>query len=166
MTDNNAEFGTVQRTAEGSEGRLTRHLHHPRAAVWTVMTEEAGIAQWLAPGTIDARKSGRVHIDFTESGVVIDSTLSIFEPPKRLGYSWSSGNEPERPLLFDLAENGECTDLSLTIRLPVGEDIAKACAGFDAHLDMLAAALEGVPLKFPFEKYLAARRVYLEQLGQ
>src|SRR5690606_12739632 len=39
-------------------------------------------------------------------------------------------------------------------------DIANACAGFDAHLEMLAAALEGVPIHFPVDHYLEARRAY------
>jgi hypothetical protein len=56
--------------------------------------------------------------------------------------------------------------LTLTVRLPADEDIAKACAGFEAHLDMLAAALEGVPIPFPFERYLAARRAYKDALPQ
>jgi hypothetical protein len=54
------------------------------------------------------------------------------------------------------------TQLILTIRLPAGEDAAKACAGFDAHLEMLAAALEGVPIRFPVDHFLKARRAYQE----
>ena len=48
----------------------------------------------------------------------------------------------------------------LLVRVPAGEDLAKACAGFDAHLDMLAAALEGVSIKFPFDVFVQARKVY------
>jgi hypothetical protein len=50
------------------------------------------------------------------------------------------------------------------VRVPTGEDLAKACAGFDAHLDMLAAALEGVSIKFPFDVFVQARKVYAEQV--
>ena len=49
--------------------------------------------------------------------------------------------------------------LVLTLRLPSGEDIAKACAGFDAHLEMLAAALEGVPIRFPVDFFLTLARL-------
>jgi hypothetical protein len=83
-----------------------------------------------------------------------------------LTYSWSSGDEPERLLRWELDTADEGTALTLTVRLPAGEDIAKACAGFEAHLDMLAAALEGVPTRFPFERYLAARHAYQELLPQ
>lgn len=163
-TDSAAGLGTVRRTATGSEGRLARHFDHPRDAVWRLMTESAGIAQWIAPGTLEPRQGGRVHIDFGDSGTVIDSKVTVFDAPARLSYSWSSGDEPERPLDWTLTESAGGTDLILTVTLPEGEDIAKACAGFDAHLEMLAAALEGVPLKFPFQTYLDARKAYQAQL--
>jgi len=51
------------------------------------------------------------------------------------------------------------------VRLPEGEDPAKACAGFEGHLEMLAAALEGVPIRFPFDLFVQARKVYGEQVG-
>ena len=51
------------------------------------------------------------------------------------------------------------------MRVPAGEDPAKACAGFEGHLEMLAAALEGVPIRFPFDLYKSARAAYTEQLA-
>jgi uncharacterized protein YndB with AHSA1/START domain len=165
MTEDAARPGRVRRNADGFEGRLERRLSHPPAAVWSMLIEPQGIAQWLAPGTIELRKGGRVHVDFGDSGVVIDSTVTDLDPPRLIAYSWSSGAEPVRPLRWELSAEGAGTRLVLTVRLPAGEDIAKACAGFDAHLEMLAAALEGVPIRFPFELYLAARRGYQETLA-
>jgi hypothetical protein len=52
----------------------------------------------------------------------------------------------------------------LTLRIPDNEDIARTCAGWDAHLEMLAAAMEGVPIKFPFERFKAAREAYRARL--
>jgi uncharacterized protein YndB with AHSA1/START domain len=82
------------------------------------------------------------------------------DPQRLLEYSWSSGDEPERPLRWELNPAEDGTQLALTIWLPATEDIAKACAGFDAHLEMLAAALEGVPIRFPVDYYLQRRRAY------
>ncbi|MCC7320870.1 MAG: SRPBCC domain-containing protein [Rubellimicrobium sp.] len=164
MTGEEPGSGRVRRTATGSEGQLTRRLDHGRETVWRMLTEEAQIAQWLAPGTIEPHAGGRVRIDFGDSGLVIDSQVTACDPPSRLGFSWSSGTAPLRPLVWDLEAAGGGTLLTLTVTLPGDEDIAKACAGFDAHLEMLAAALEGVPMKFPFEHYLAARRAYQAML--
>ena len=81
-----------------------------------------------------------------------------------LEYSWSSPGQPQRPLRWELQPDGDGARLALTLRLPAGEDPAKACAGFEGHLEMLAAALEGVPIKFPFDLFLKARAGYGEQL--
>jgi hypothetical protein len=48
----------------------------------------------------------------------------------------------------------------LTLRIPEDEDIARSCAGWEAHLMMLLAAIEGVPIKFPFERFQATREAY------
>ncbi|BCN36968.1 hypothetical protein ALDI51_02870 [Alicycliphilus denitrificans] len=160
-----ADIGTLQRTATGFEGRLTRRLDHGADAVWRMLTDPQAMAQWLAPGSIEPCTGGAVRIDFVDSGIVIDSRVTAFEAQRVLAYSWSSGNEPERPMRWELAPAGEGTALTLALQIPAGEDAAKACAGFEGHLDMLAAALEGVPIKFPFERFLQARSAYNAQLA-
>ncbi len=52
----------------------------------------------------------------------------------------------------------------LFVAVPEGEDAARACAGWVAHLEMLHAALFGVPMKFPFDRFKAAREAYKERL--
>lgn len=160
MADDTTSLDQIQRSASTIEGRLTRHFAHPPEAVWCMLTEASCLAQWLASGEIELRPGGRVHIDFGDSGVVIDSTVLDLAPPHRLAYSWSSGEDPARPLHWSLTAEGRGTMLALRVTLPSGEDLAKACAGFAAHLEMLAAALEGVPTRFPFDLYLEKRREY------
>lgn len=166
MADDKVSPDQIRRDGNGIEGRLARHLPHPPARVWQMLTEAQGLGQWLAPGTIELREGGRVHVDFGDSGVVIDSTVLELEPQRRLAFSWSSGDQPQRPLRWTLVPADGGTDLGLSVTLPAGEDLAKACAGFDAHLEMLAAALEGVPIKFPFQLYLARRTAWQEALAQ
>lgn len=166
MSENHPCSGTIARTPTGFEGRLQRFYPHPPDTLWAMLTTPAEFAQWIAPGTMALEKGGRVHIDFADSGTVIDSTLTEYEPQRLLEYSWSSGDEPPRPLRWELAAKGEGTRLTLTVHTPAGEDAAKACAGFEGHLDMLAGALEGVPIKFPFEHFVAARKAYSQMLEQ
>jgi hypothetical protein len=82
-----------------------------------------------------------------------------------LEYSWSSPGEPLRPVRWELTADGEGTRLTLALRTPQGEDPGRACAGWEAHLEMLEAALEGVPIKFPFERFKAARDAYREKVA-
>jgi len=53
----------------------------------------------------------------------------------------------------------------MTLRTPSDEDIARSCAGFEAHLMILLAALEGVSIKFPFERFLETREAYNKMLA-
>ena len=75
-------------------------------------------------------------------------------------YSWSAPGEPERPVRWEVAAKDGGTKLVLTVRIPDSEDIAKSCAGWEAHLQMLLAALDGAPIKFPFDRFKAAREAY------
>lgn len=165
MTAPAADIGQLQRTPQGFEGVLARQFDHQADAVWRMLTEPQAMAQWLAPGSIEPRAGGAVRIDFADSGTVIDSRVTAFEDGRLLAYSWSSGSEPERPMRWELTPEGGGTRLTLTLQIPASEDAAKACAGFEGHLDMLAAALEGVPIKFPFQRFVQARGAYTAQLA-
>lgn len=166
MSDNNIPFGKIIKGADYFEGQLSRDFAHPSAALWRMITAADSVPLWLAPGTIELKQGGAVHIDFADSGIVIESEVTAFREGALLEYSWSSGNQPKRPLRFEIAGQGENSRLTLTVRIPLSEDPAKACAGFEAHLEMLATALEGVPTKFPFQVFVAARGHYSAQLTQ
>jgi uncharacterized protein YndB with AHSA1/START domain len=147
----------IDRVGQGFSIRLQRTIGHPPEAVWRMLTEAAELPRWLAPGDIEPVPGARARIDFVDSGTTIDSTVRVAEPPLRLEYAWSSPGEPERPLSWRLRPVEGGTLLTLTLQLPAGEDPAKACAGWDAHLEMLLAALEGVPIRFPVDHFLAVR---------
>lgn len=164
MSEQSTPPGRIGRQADGWHGRLTRQLPHPPVRIWQMLITPAGLAQWLAPGTIEPRPGGRVQLDFGDSGLRIDSRVTAFTDGRLIEYSWSSGDQPTRPLRWEITDHDGGTELVLTLRIPVDEDIAKTCAGYDAHLEMLAAALEGVPIKFPFATYAAARAAYAAQL--
>lgn len=168
MSGEEIKVGHIRRLTDGSfEGTLQHSYEgHKPAEVWQMLTDTKRLPEWIAPGSIEPRKGGKAHIDFQDSGIVIDSQVTEFNPPRLLAYSWSSGSQPLRPLRWELKEVSDGTQLTLTVSTPAGEDPAKACAGFEGHLEMLAAALEGVPIKFPFDTYKQARAAYSKQLGK
>lgn len=146
------------------QAELSLMLDDHQEAVWAALTEPDKLLQWLAPGEIELRVGGAARLNFPESGIVIDSTVSAVEPQRLLEYSWSGPGEPIRPLRWTLEPLGAAVRLGLTLTMPANEDAAKACAGWVAHLEMLAAALAGIPIKFPFELFKAAREGYRDQL--
>ena len=164
MTDRNESLGTIEHLDGCFEARLDRFLEHDQAAVWAMLTEPDKFVEWLAPGAIELRTGGAAKLNFTDSGTVIDSVVSACEPPRLLEYSWSGPGEPERPVRWEAIAADGGTQLTLTLRVPDDEDIARACAGWEAHLMMLLAAIEGVPIKFPFERFQATREAYNAQL--
>ena len=162
-----SEEATAALSKDGGEvvGVMTRRSEHPPAAVWRMLTDPAKLPEWLAPGRIEPRVGGAARLDFADSGTVIDSQVTAYADGRLLEYSWSTPAEPRRPVRWEIAPDGEGCRLTLTLRTPQGEDPGRACAGWEAHLEMLEAALEGVPIKFPFERFKAARDAYREKVA-
>jgi uncharacterized protein YndB with AHSA1/START domain len=153
---------------ERQEGRVVARfgttLENHVDEVWDSLTAPARIVDWLAPGQIDPRLGGAVKLNFVDSGIVIDSTVSDIAPMRVLEYSWSGPGEPERPIRFELEPVGAGTGLVMTLSVPAEEDVGRTAAGWAAHLEMLAAALAGAPIKFPFDVFKAAREEYRAKL--
>ena len=135
------------------------------AEVWSFLTQSDRLPQWLAAGRIELEPGGAARLDFGDSGIVIDSRVTRCQAPRALAYSWSGSGEPDRPVRWTLEPQGGATRLALELDLPAEEDAARSAAGWAAHLEMLAAALAGAPMKFPFPTFKAAREAYAAQLA-
>ena len=160
MIETNDELGALRREGNCLQARLERTIEHDQQAVWAMLTVPEKLAQWLAPGTIELRLGGAAKLNFTDSGTVIDSTVTAIDAPHLLEYSWSSPGQPLRPMRWQSQAVDGGTRLTLIISVPQDEDIARTCAGWEAHLMMLLAAIEGMPIKFPFERFKTTREAY------
>ncbi len=159
------KLGEISICADEAEAIFSRTLQHPPGVVWAALTSPDKLAQWLAPGEIQLFLGGHVDLDFGDSGIVIHSQVSAYAPGRLLEYSWSGSGDILRPLRWELSPADVGTYLSLTLNMPASEDVARSCAGWEAHLEMLAATLEGVSIKFPFEHFKAAREAYRAKMG-
>jgi uncharacterized protein YndB with AHSA1/START domain len=159
------DLGTIRRAGGTVEAQLERRFAHDQSTLWKALTDPSRFVEWLAPGEIALAKGGAAKLSFVDSGTVIDSTVSEIDPPRLLEYSWSGPGEPLRPVRWEIVPEDGGARLILTLRVPEGEDAARACAGWEAHLEMLAAALEGVPVKFPFDRFKETREAYKAKLG-
>jgi uncharacterized protein YndB with AHSA1/START domain len=165
MADTYEQRAVFSREGGHTRGVMGRFFEHPPESLWAMLTDPSQLPQWLAPGVLELRPGGPVRLDFADSGTVIDSQIRAIEPLELLEYSWSGPGEPDRPLRWELERSEEGTRLTLTLRVPETEDAGRACAGWEAHLEMLAAALEGVPIKFPLETFKVWREVYRTELA-
>ncbi len=161
----NESLGRIEHQGSNYVARLERNIPHAPGTVWAMLTDPARFVDWLAPGEIELVEGGAAKLNFVDSGIVIDSRVTACEPERVLEYSWSSPGEPERPVRYELTPAGEGTRLVLKLTAPDDEDMARSAAGWEAHLMMLLAAIEGVPIKFPFERFQSTREAYNRQLA-
>ena len=154
------ETGQVERGAEGWRATLIRALPQSTGSVWDTLTKPALFSKWLAQGTIELQQGGAVNLEFEGSGTVIDSSVTEYDEGSLLAFNWSRSGEPGRMVRLLLSPAGTGSLLEVSLTLPDDEDIAKHCAGWEAHLAMLQAALDGVPMEFPFELFMQARQAY------
>jgi uncharacterized protein YndB with AHSA1/START domain len=160
MTEPVAVRGRIVPRQERFEICIERVFPCAPGQIWECLTRPSRLAEWLAPGKVEQRVGGSAKLDFADSGIVIDSTVTALQIPFLLEYSWSSQGQPQRPLRFECQIAPGGTRLVLTVSIPQSEDAPRTAAGFEAHLEMLGAALEGVPVKFPFALFKALRSAY------
>jgi uncharacterized protein YndB with AHSA1/START domain len=159
--DNSEVWGLLTRKT-GKQGEqvsvcMKREFEHDIQRVWAMLTDVGCLGNWLAPGTIDLCLGGEVKVDFGLSGTPIDSHVTAIQHESLLEYSRSAGSDPERPIRWELSPTERGTLLKLTLTLPDDDRVAVSCAGWDAHLEMLTAALEGINIHFPADRFRQAR---------
>ncbi|MDL0431514.1 SRPBCC domain-containing protein [Marinobacter sp. TBZ242] len=153
-------WGELSRRDGRVFAKLKRRTDHSPARVWSMLTGSANLANWLAPGTVEQWQGGSVKIDFEQSGSPIDSYVRAIKPERLLEYSWSTGDEPQRPVRWTLIPDAEGTTVELTLLLPDDHRVSISCAGWDAHLEMLMASLEGIHIHFPADRFREARAAF------
>ena len=160
MSDSKNALATLSKRNGYLHATFTRSFTHGQQTVWNLLTNPQRYGEWLAPGAIELKTGGAVKLTFPGSGTVIDSIVSAYEPPRLIEYSWSSPGQPNRPVRWVLAAKDGGTQITLTVSVSDAEDIARTCAGWEAHLAMLQAALAGAPIPFPFELFKSTRETY------
>ena len=143
--------------------RFERNLPGPVTKAWAFLVESDKRAQWLAGGSIEPRVGGRVELRFRhdelsprrvplperfsryEAGSVLLGTVTAFEPPRLLAFTWQEGSEHPSEVIFEFAESGTGTRLILTHRrlTETLAELANVSAGWHTHLGILTDRLAG-----------------------
>ena len=115
-----------------SIGRCPRR----RDKVWAVLTDFTRLPGWYGDGMLEGKVGGAVRL----MGSHIRGTVTQWQPPRKLAYSWNvfgSNDEtspyPESYLTLELSPQDSGTMLTLT-HLPVLERFVKAERHGLAHL--------------------------------
>jgi uncharacterized protein YndB with AHSA1/START domain len=110
--------------------------------LWSALTEPSRLARWIAQVDGDLRLGGQFHARFT-SGWVGAGRVEVCDPPRSMVAAFLSDDQDESVIEAWLFDEGEQTRLVIEERgLPLGE-LALHGAGWQVHIEDLAAYLEG-----------------------
>ena len=181
------DYGVV---LESGAVRFERLLPGPVERVWSYLTESEKRGQWLASGAFDLRVGGRTemlfkHSDLTdetppevyrnvhENGVRSTGTITRYEPPRIIAFTWGGCDESESEVEFELVPKGGKVLLVLTHRkLASKAEMTSVSGGSHMHLGLLDGVLSGNPRRGFWSRFkaldadYAARYAGLPEPGQ
>ena len=163
-----------------AEIRMMRTLPGPIERVWEYLTNDEKRSRWLAGGTMEPRKGGKVRFEFLhknlvpdetppeefkeehESGHSMDCVVTRWEPPRVLAFTFGSDGQSEAT--FELTSQGKNVLLVLTHRSRAGDMpyMSSFGAGWHTHVSLLIALLEGAP-RPPFWSAFARNKAHYEK---
>lgn len=112
--------------------------------LWSALTDPQRLARWIAEVDGDLRLGGAFHARFTSSAEG-PGRVDVCEPPRRLLVTMLPGEEDQTVIEAELFPEGDQTRLVVEERgLPISEAAAHG-AGWQAHVEDLAAHLAGRP---------------------
>ena len=146
------DYGVLDSSATLTAKRL---LPGPIERVWSYLTQSDLRRQWLAAGDMDGGVGSRFELIWRNDQLSerpgtrpegfgdehrLDSEITAFDPPRRLAFTWGSTGG----VTFDLEPSGGMVLLTVTHRRIEDRGTQlNVSAGWHAHLDVLAAKLEG-----------------------
>lgn len=156
--------------------RLQRVLPGPIERVWAYLTDSALRRQWLAEGEMPAAVGGRFELRWRNNELTdppgalpegltgehrMDSTITEYEAPHALGFTWSDGSQ----VSLRLQAQGEHVLLTVEHRRVASNDTLRSVGpGWHMHLDLLRARLQGGPVEPFWDSWRRIRAGYAGRL--
>ena len=112
--------------------------------LWSAITEPERLARWIGKVEGDLRLGGEFRVSFTSS-YEGPGRVDVCDPPRRLRVTMDPGQEDETVLEAELSPDGDGTRLIVEERGFPLDHAAGYGAGWQAHIEDLAAHLTGRP---------------------
>jgi uncharacterized protein YndB with AHSA1/START domain len=110
--------------------------------LWSAITEPERLARWIGKVEGDLRLGGQFRASFTSS-YEGPGRVDVCDPPRRLQVTMDPGQDDETVLEAELSPDGDGTRILVEERgLPL-DNAAGYGAGWQAHIEDLAAYLTG-----------------------
>ena len=161
---------------EAATVRFERLLPGPIERVWEYLTDSDLRGQWLAAGDMELKVGGKVSLTWRNDELTgqregrpegipavhsMETTVIRIEPPRLLTFGWNGGSD----VTFELEPKGDEVKLTITHRRARDRgQLLGLSAGWHAHLDVLAARLEGRDLPAFWANWTKLRADYDQRL--
>lgn len=137
-------MGSLRTTEGKAVVRMEDRFQTDVDDMWSAITEPERLARWIAQVDGDLRLGGVFRASFT-SGWEGQGRVDLCEPPRRLLLTMSPDSDEQTVIEVELVPDGAMTGLVVEERgLPLGEAAVHG-AGWQAHVEDLAAHLAGRP---------------------
>jgi uncharacterized protein YndB with AHSA1/START domain len=138
-------LGSVYRLPDGRGAVRMEDLYDSGIDnVWSAITEPSRLANWIAAVTGDLRVGGTFHAHFTSSWDG-PGRVDVCDQPHRLLVTMEPGTPDETVIEAILTAEGDKTRLAVEERGLPADSAFKHGAGWQAHVEDLAAHLAGQP---------------------
>lgn len=155
---NDKAYGEV---LESGAVRFERLLPGPIERVWAHLVEDEKRATWFCGGETEPRAGGQIalffkhsritdeappesHRQMNDEGSLMRGTVTVYEPPHRLAFTWAGMGDPDSDVEIELTPLGREVRLVLIHRrLATKQRMAMVSSGWHLHLGLLEDQLIG-----------------------
>lgn len=145
--------------------------------VWEYLTDPELRQQWFCAGETGTAPGESFVMDFDHSRIsasdppagiecgdpmIMQGTISIFDPPHKLAYRWPGATDEDESLVtIELTQEGDNTRLHLVHSKLTNPEFQKgASAGWHAHLDLLVDLISGTDVRDFWVHYGSLKQEY------
>ena len=148
MTQQRTGAGTIVGSLRAVDGkavvRMEDRFDTDADDLWSALTDPQRLARWIAEVNGDLRLGGEFRARFTSSWEG-PGRVDVCEPPRRLLVTMSPGQDDQTVIEAEIFPgSGQCRLVLEERGLPIAE-VAAHGAGWQAHIEDLAAHLAGRP---------------------
>lgn len=139
-----ADLGRVTVADNALQVVFRRHYRKPVEKVWAAVSVPERLADWLATARFEPRVGAAIRFTWSDVDYSVDGKVVAYEPPTKFAWTWPLDGR-DTVVSFEIEADGDGCWLTLTHAGldPKGKDGNGVRAGWHAHLEGVADAIEG-----------------------